>query len=45
MGIVGDLLKTLDQMVNDQFDSSEFKNFLAVPLTLERGRCYPYRRD
>jgi hypothetical protein len=40
MDIVNDLLKTLDQMVNDQFDSMEFKNFLAVPLTLERGRFY-----
>ena len=40
MDLVSDLLKTLDQMVNDQFDSVEFKNFLAVPLTLERGRFY-----
>jgi hypothetical protein len=40
MDIVGDLLKTLDQMVNDQFESVEFKSFLAVPLTLERGRFY-----
>ena len=40
MDLVGDLLKTLDQMVNDQFESVEFKNFLAVPLTLERGRFY-----
>jgi len=38
MAIVGDLLKTLDQMVNDYFDSPEFKNFFAVPLTLERAR-------
>jgi len=38
MNLVGDLLTTLDQMVNEQFDSIEFKNFLAVPLTLERGR-------
>ncbi len=40
MDIVGDLLKTLDQMVNDQFESVEFKTFLDVPLTLERGRFY-----
>ena len=40
MDILGDLLKTLDQMVNDQFESIEFKNFLGVPLTLERGRFY-----
>jgi hypothetical protein len=33
MDILGDLLKTLDQMVNDQFESIEFKNFLGVPLT------------
>ena len=40
MDILGDLLKSLDQMVNDQFESIEFKNFLGVPLTLERGRFY-----
>jgi hypothetical protein len=40
MSVVDELLKTLDGMVNDQFDSPEFKNFLAVPLTLERGRFY-----
>ena len=40
MNLVKDLCATLDQMVNDQFDSVEFKNFLAVPLTLERGRFY-----
>ncbi len=40
MDILGDLLKTLDQMVNNQFESIEFKNFLGVPLTLERGRFY-----
>lgn len=40
MNIVKGLCATLDQMVNDQFDSVEFKKFLAVPLTLERGRFY-----
>ena len=40
MDMLGDLLKTLDRMVNDQFESIEFKNFLGVPLTLERGRFY-----
>jgi len=40
MDMLGDLLKILDQMVNDQFESIEFKNFLGVPLTLERGRFY-----
>ncbi|MGE5220661.1 MAG: iron-containing redox enzyme family protein [Chloroflexota bacterium] len=40
MDIVSDLLKNLDEMVNDQFDSIEFKTFLGVPLTLERGRYY-----
>jgi len=34
MDMLGDLLKILDQMVNDQFESIEFKNFLGVPLTL-----------
>jgi hypothetical protein len=38
--IVGDLLKTLDQMVNDQFDSPEFKSFFSVSLTLEGARFY-----
>jgi hypothetical protein len=40
MDTLGDLLKILDQMVNDQFESIEFKKFLGVPLTLERGRFY-----
>jgi len=40
MDMLSDLLKGLDQMVNDQFESIEFKNFLGVPLTLERGRFY-----
>ncbi len=40
MAIVDELLKTLDEMVNAQFESVEFKNFFAVPLTIERGRFY-----
>ena len=40
MDMLGDLLKTLDRMVNDQFDSVEFKKFFSVLLTLERGRFY-----
>ena len=40
MNLVDDLLQTLDRMVNDQFDSIEFKQFLGVPLTMERGRFY-----
>jgi hypothetical protein len=40
MSIVSELTMTLDKMVNDPFDSLEFKNFFAVPLTLERGRVY-----
>ncbi|HUR72345.1 MAG TPA: iron-containing redox enzyme family protein [Candidatus Limnocylindrales bacterium] len=40
MNLVKDLCAELDQMVNDQFDSIEFKAFLGVPLTLERGRFY-----
>ena len=40
MNLVQDLCAELDQMVNDQFDSVEFKAFLGVPLTLERGRFY-----
>ena len=40
MSHLGDLLKTLDKMVNDQFDSVEFKALLDLPLTMERGRFY-----
>ena len=40
MDLVKDLCAALDQMVNYQFESVEFKKFLAVPLTLERGRFY-----
>ena len=40
MDLVGELLKTLDRMVNEQFESVEFKNFLRVPLTMERARFY-----
>jgi len=40
MSIVNELTETLDKMVNDQFESIEFKNFFSVPLTMERGRFY-----
>ena len=40
MSIVNELTATLDKMVNDQFESPEFKQLLLVPLTLERGRFY-----
>ena len=40
MNLVKDLCASLDQMVNEQFESIEFKSFFAVPLTLERGRFY-----
>src|ERR687896_297177 len=40
MSIVDELLVTLDKMVHDQFESQEFKSFLSVPLTMERGRFY-----
>jgi len=40
MDMLSDLLKSLDQMVNDQFESIEFKNFLGGRLTLESGRFY-----
>ena len=40
MSIVNDLTKTLDQMVNEQFESAEIKRLFSVPLTLERGRFY-----
>ncbi len=34
------LLATLNRMVNEQFETAEFKRFLSVPLTLERARFY-----
>ena len=40
MSIVSELTMTLDKMVNDQFESVEFKSFFAVPLTMERARFY-----
>jgi len=40
MSIVSELKATLDQMVNDQFESLEFKHLFSVPLTPERGRFY-----
>ena len=40
MSLVKDLCVQLDQMVNDQFDSVEFKALLDLPLTMERGRFY-----
>jgi hypothetical protein len=40
MNLLEELLKNLDKMVNDQFESVEFKSLLDLPLTLERGRFY-----
>jgi hypothetical protein len=40
MNPLSDLLKTLDNMVNEQFESAEFKSLLDLPLSLERGRFY-----
>ncbi len=40
MSIADELMAPLDRMVNEQFESVEFKNFFAVPLTMERGRFY-----
>jgi hypothetical protein len=40
MSPVKELTDTLDKMVNDQFESIEFKNFFAVPLTMDRARFY-----
>jgi hypothetical protein len=45
MSIVSELTITLDKMVNDQFESLEFKNFFAVPLTMERGRFFVIQND
>jgi len=38
--IVKERTATLDEMVNRQFESPEFKYFLSVPLTMERARYY-----
>jgi hypothetical protein len=40
MNNVTELTAALDQMVNDQFESPEFKCLLSLPLTLDRGRFY-----
>lgn len=40
MSIAEELTSTLDRMVNEQFETPEFRRFLSVPLTLERGRFY-----
>jgi hypothetical protein len=40
MSLIADLLNTLDRMVNEQFDTVEFKSLLDLPLTMERGRFY-----
>lgn len=38
--LVKELTAKLDKMVNDQFESAEFKRFFSVPMTMERGRFY-----
>lgn len=40
MDLIKDLCAQLDRMVNDQFESVEFKAFLDVPLTMKRGQFY-----
>jgi hypothetical protein len=40
MSIVTELTAALDKMVNEQFESLEFKRLLSLPLTLERGQFY-----
>lgn len=35
-----ELRATLNRMVNEQFESPEFRHFLSVPLTTERARFY-----
>lgn len=40
MSITTELTATLDQMVNEQFESPEFTRLLSLPLTLNRGRFY-----
>ena len=40
MGEVRELLDTLNRMVNEQFETTEFRRVLAVRLTENRGRFY-----
>src|ERR671937_2478302 len=40
MGDVRELLATLNQMVNRQFETAEFRRVLTLPLTEDRGRFY-----
>jgi len=40
VSIVEELTATLNQMVNDQFETPEVKHFLSVPLTMERARFF-----
>ncbi len=37
---IKELFATLNRMVNEQFESAEFKKLLSVPLTMERARFY-----
>jgi len=40
MGDVRELLDTLNRMVNEQFETPEFRQVLSVPLTRDRARFY-----
>jgi hypothetical protein len=40
MSMIRELTATLDKMVNDQFESREFRHLISMPLTLERARFY-----
>ncbi len=37
---INEMRATLNRMVNDQFESSEIKHFLSVPLTMGRAQFY-----
>jgi hypothetical protein len=40
MSLLKELTVRLDRMVNDQFETPEFRHFLSVPLTMARGRFF-----
>ena len=40
MSLLTELTAKLDRMVNDQFETPEFRHFLSVPLTMARGKFF-----
>ena len=40
MSLLKELTDELDRMCNAQFDSTEFKHLLSLPLTMKRAQFY-----